>query len=334
MDSSLTDLAARYSWQYGADAHSNEGLRQLYNRYVKGRESSILDAVAATAALDVLAFGDQVDTGAITPQLEEAYRLAARNVASQKTLAERLAELGDSSEEERRGFLGLLKGKYFEVVTRDRLNAEQRVGDVILGPGQRAELAPDPTQAGWDLRIVNPDGSTDELLQLKATDSLQPISNALTKSPEFRVLATDEGVEQTVDRLLNPENVLRSGISDAQLESEVAAPVEPLLDTQFEDLLEAVAPGLPFVLIGLTEGTKVLMGRQAFQLAVHRSLERGTKTGAAMAVGGLMLLVGAGAISLPAAFLTRIGIDRYRIHAGLSKRLNADFESIRVLIPA
>ena len=154
-------------------------------------------------------------------------------------------------------------------------------------------------------------------MQLKATDSLQPISDALTNSPEFRVLATDEGVDQMVDNLLNPENVLRSGISNAQLENDVAAPAEALLDSPFEDFVEAVAPGLPFVLIGLTEGTKVLMGRQAFQMAVHRSLERTTKTGAAMAVGGLAVLVGAGVISLPAAFVTRIGIDRYRIHTGL-----------------
>ena len=333
MDSPLTDLAARYSRQYGTAARSNEGLRQLYNRYVKERESSILDAAAATTALDVMAFGDQVDTGAITPQMEEAFRLAASDVASRMTLAERLAQLGDSSEDGRRGFLSLLKGKYFEVVARDRLNAGQRVGDVILGPGQTAQLAIGPTQPGWDLGIINADGSTDELLQLKATNYLKPISDALAASPEFRVLATDEGADQALNNLLNPD-VLRSGISDAQLESEVAAPIEPLLDTQFENLLEVVAPGLPFVLIGLTEGTKVLMGRQAFELAAHRSLERASKTGAAMAVGGLAVLVGAGVVSLPAIFLTRIGIDRFRIQAGLSKRLSADMESIRTLVPA
>ena len=332
MDSSLTEIAAGYSRQHSGGAHSS-GLRQLYDRYVKERESSILDAAAATAAFDVLVSGDQIDTGAITPQMEEAFRLAAPDVASRMTLAERYAELGDSSEEARRGFLGLLKGKYFEVVVRDRLNAGQTVGDLILGPGQRAQLAADPTQAGWDLMIFDPDGSINEPLQLKATDSLHPIKRSLEKYPEFRVLTTEEGLDQTVDSLLNPEKVLGSGISDAQLEREVTAPLAPLLDNQFEDLLEAVAPGLPFVLIGLTEGTKVLMGRQALQEAVHRSLERGTKTGAALAVGGLAVLVGAGVISLPAIFLTRVGIDRYRIQAGLSERLSADMESIRVLIP-
>lgn len=61
-------------------------------------------------------------------------------------------------------------------------------------------------------------------------------------------------------------------------------------------------------------------------------MERVTKTGAAMAVGGLLALVDAGVLSLPATFLTRMEIDRYRIQSGLSKRLGADMESIRLLV--
>ena len=101
-----------------------------------------------------------------------------------------------------------------------------------------------------------------------------------------------------VDNLVNSKRLLRSGISGVQLGSDVAAPVEPMPETQLEDLLETVAPGLPFVLIGLGEGIKVMMGKQAFQEAAHRSLDRATKTGAAMAVGRLAMLVGAGVISL------------------------------------
>ena len=334
MDSSLTELAAGYKRRYGTAVLSREGLRGLYGRYVKGREASILDAAAATAALNVLAFGDQIDTGAITPQMQEAYRLAFSILATRMTLAERLIELGDSSDDVRRGFLNSLKGKYFEVIVKDRFNAGLTTGDLVPGLGQTAQLATDPTQPGWDLRIVNADGSTNELLQLKAADSFGPIRGALVDYPEFRVLATDEGVTHAVDNLVNSKRLLRSGISGVQLGSDVAAPVEPMLETQLEDLLETVAPGLPFVLIGLGEGIKVMMGKQAFQEAAHRSLDRATKTGAAMAVGRLAMLVGAGVISLPAAFLTRIGIDRYRIHAGLSRQLSANTESIRALSQA
>ena len=331
MDSSLADLAAEYSMRYGTAVQSNERLSELHDRYVKGREASILHAAAATAALDVLAFSDQVDTDAITPQMEEAFRLAFSNVAVRTTLSERFAELGDSPEEVQRGFLNALKGKYFEVIVKDRFKSGLSTGDLIPGPGQTAQLASDPTQPGWDLRILNADGSADEQLQLKATDSLRPISDALENTPEVRVLATDEGADQAVGNLLNPENVLHSGISDSQLESDVAAPLEPLLDSHLENLFELVTPGLPFVLIIATEGTKVLMGRQVFEEAVHRVVDRGIKSGAAMAVGGLLALVGAGVISLPATFLTRIGIDRYRIQSGLSKQISANTELVRAL---
>ena len=334
MGSPLDDLATAYTRTYGTEVQSRERLRQLYDRRIDERETSILDAVAVTAALDEVVFGAQADPIAITSEMEKAFGLAASDVASRMTLAERFAELGDSSEDERRSVLNLLKGKLFEITVHDRLNDGQRVGDLDLSAGQRVELAPDPTDPGWALRIVNSDGSTNELLQLKAAGSFQPISDALANALEFRVLATDEGVDQAVESLLNPENLQRSGIGDAQLADKVAAPMGPLLDAGLEYFFEASVPGLPFVLIGLMEGTKVLIGRQSFELAVQRSIERSAKTGAAMAVGGLMALVGAGVISLPAAFATRIGIGRYRIQAGLSRRLSADTESIGALIPA
>ena len=104
--------------------------------------------------------------------------------------------------------------------------------------------------------------------------------------------------------------VFPSGSSNADVEAQVAAPMEELLDSPLEEFAEMVLPGLPFVLIAATEGRKVLMGRQAFQEAVNRSLERATKTGAAIGVGAVAVLAGAGVVSLPATFLTRMGIDR------------------------
>jgi len=288
----------------------------------------IRKVTAATSAVNAVFLSDQIDTSAITPQMEEAFKLAFSDVALRTTLAERYAEL---EEESVSGFLSALKGKHFEVIVRDRFNAGVGTGDLVPGLGQRAELAPDPIQPGWDLRILNPDGSTNELLQLKATDSLKPIRDALEKYPEFHVLSTDEGAQQAVDALLSRENVLHSGISDTQLEADVAAPAEDLLDSPLENLTEAVIPGLPFVIITLTEGTRVLMGRQAFHQAMNRSLERATKTGAAIGVGAVAALAGAEFLSLPATFFTRIGVDRYTIYRGLLRRLQADARSIKDL---
>ena len=58
-------------------------------------------------------------------------------------------------EEERLGAINAAKGKYFEYLVAARLNDGQQVGDLLLAPGQRAELAESMTQPGWDMRIVD-----------------------------------------------------------------------------------------------------------------------------------------------------------------------------------
>ena len=295
------------------------GSVSYYDRYVRERETSILDAAAATAALDALFLSDRIDAAAINPQMEEAFELAFPDSS--------IDDLNSLAPEAAKGWLAPWKGKYFEVVARDRLNAGEPLGDIQLGAGQVAELAESPTQPGWDLQILNADGSIDEVLQLKATDSLSYVKGALEKYPDIDIVATEEVAAQTGD------SILSNGITNADLEAKAATPMEELLDSPLEELTETVLPGLPFVLIAATEGRKVLMGRQAFEQAVNRGLERATKTGAAIGVGGLLVLADAGVVSLPATFLTRIGIDRYRIHRGLLRRLGADTASIRSLLP-
>ena len=72
-------------------------------------------------------------------------------------------------------------------------------------------------------------------------------------------------------------------------------------------------PVLPFVIIATTEGTRVLLGNQPFQVALHRAAQRGVKSVTAIGAGALMALMGVGVFSLPAAFLTHLGIDRYEV---------------------
>lgn len=320
MGDPLAGLADQYRERFGAEIRSKEGLRRLYDGYVRRREASILDAAAATAALNALFLSDQFDASAATPQMQEAFNLAFPNHT--------IDELNGLGPESAQGWLSAWKGKYFEVVVVDKLNAGEAVGDIQLGPGQIARLAESPSQPGWDLQILNADGAVAQELQLKATSSLSYVKEALEKYPDIDIVATDEVASQMSDIILS------SGMSNADLEAQVTVPVEELLDGPWEELVETVLPGLPFVLIAAAEGTKVLMGRQTLQRAVHLSLERGTKTGTAMGVGALAMLVGAGVVSLPATFLTRIGIDRYRILSGLSRRLSADTAAVQSVAAA
>jgi hypothetical protein len=262
----------------------------------------LLDATAAAASLNALFLADQIDKSTLTPQLEEAFHLAYPNVE--------LLSLEDRGGAAVEGFVSGWKGKYFEVVVRDRLNAGELVGDIHLGVGQTAVLAESATQPGWDIQILEADDSIAEALQLKATQSLGYVKTALERYPDINVLTTDEIL--TAGGTL-PPGILPSDLSEAELNAAVRAPLEALLDSPLEEVLESILPGLPFVLIATREGSKVLMGRKSFDIAMQNSLWAAARTGAAMAVGTLIVFLDGGLLSLPGIFLTKIGFERYSV---------------------
>ncbi len=270
-----------------------------------------MDAAAAAAAVNALFLADRIDISQVTPQMEEAFRLTYPNVD--------LSSLADRSPSEVEGFLSAWKGKYFEVLVRDDLNAGELVGDIHLDPGQTAVLAESATQPGWDLEILNADGSVAQELQLKATQSLAYVKEALERYPDIDVLTTDEVLNAGGEAV---QGIFPSGFSDSAIEDTIQAPMEALFDSPLEELVDTILPGLPFVLIAVGEGRKVLLSRKSFDLAMQDGLYRAAKTGAAIGVGGLVVLLDGGILSLPASFLTRVGIDRYHF----SMRLITDLE--------
>ena len=323
MDGHLETLAAEYRRPYGTKKRSGQQeLNVLYKSFVKDREGSLLDVAAEALTIEMLFNHDQLDHQAITPQHEEAYKLAFSTQAETLTLAKRYEELSSESAEERLGFFNNLKGKYFEVIVRDKLNAGERVGDLCLNPGQAVELASSPIQPGFDMIIKNGDGTIHEELQLKATNTFQPIKSAL-ESWDFRVVTTEEGAAAAAEQMLG-ESVLNSEISDEALYSVVKKPAADLLDSPAENFLEAATPALPFLIITVTEGRKLLLGQQSFQQALNRSVDRATNTGASMAVSSLLMLAGAGYVTIPASLLTRFSINRVRIHSGLRNRVQSN----------
>lgn len=319
MGSSLAELAADYSQRNRVAASPSIGTRDLYNRYVQERESGILDAAAATAALNDIFSRDQINTSRITPRMSEAFRLTFPNKS--------IEDMNSASPESARGWLSAWKGKLFEVEVRDRFNAGETIGDLKPEPGQYARLFLSPTHPGSDLEILNADGTIANELQLKATELIRPIREALEKYPDINILTTSEVAVKL------PDTVLDSGISESRLEESLSKPLDDLLDTPTEELAETVLPGLPFVVIVTTEGRKVLAGRQTVQKAVNRSVERGMKSGVAFGVGyTLAALTGAGIVSLSATFAARIGINRYQILKALFDRLETDIQTIQTLV--
>ena len=228
------------------------------------REFLELAAIATDVSLDsVLNLGLEPEAN---PQFWDAFRLQYPNVG--------LETLSGSSEERLTGLANAAKGKYFEVLVRDRLNAGERLGELKLQPGQEALLAGSPTQPGWDLQIVNADGSIDELLQLKASSSMSYVKQALERYPNIRV-ATPSEIDDAAD------SVLGTDISDDQMTRMANAQIGEMGENTVDNLIdkgaEAAFDSIPFVSMvaaGVIEGGRYLTGRSTLRESLRRGAKR------------------------------------------------------------
>ena len=285
----LTPLAESYP------AQERDALFELAQEYRHRDEREVLEvaAIAADVSLDdVQNLGLEPEAN---PQILEAFERQYPN--------ETLESLRGQSPEQLQGWVNGVKGKYFEVLVRDRLRARDRLGELQLEPGQRVELAPSPTQPGWDLRIENEDGSTDELLQLKATESMRYVKDALEKYPNIRVVVPSE-----IDDSSN--KIVGSGISDEQLEGVTDAQMSEIGESGLKNLAdhaaEGVADSIPLVSMittGVIEGRNVLTGRST----LRESLRRGAKrTGRAAAYDAAGTALGFTGVAVPVVVGLRI----------------------------
>ena len=173
----LTDLAENYP------AASREDLMALSTGYQRRNEGEFLELAAIAADLSVphiLNLREPEPDRQVIEALERHYRQPLDDCLP------RLEEL-DAAGRER--LVHAVKGIYFEVLVRDRLNDGERVGELWLEQGQRAELARDPGEDGWDLEIFDVTGETIEQHQLKARQGMWGIYEAL-KEYGFRVVVT------------------------------------------------------------------------------------------------------------------------------------------------
>lgn len=108
------------------------------------------------------------------------------------------------------GFISSVKGKLFEIRYLDYLN------DGNLPSEYTASLAQSATQTGWDIQIAGPDGDVSKLIQLKATNSVEYIRNALEHYPDIDVVSTSEVYSHLVMRGLS-EQVIDGGMTNAEL---------------------------------------------------------------------------------------------------------------------
>jgi hypothetical protein len=282
----FSDLKNKYRGQ------GQDNIGNLYKYYASRKADTLVDAMAAAIGVSALAANGAINLGSITPAMEEAFKSSFPNRA--------IADLADMNTEQLQGVISNWKGKLFEINVRDKLNNGDIVGDVSLGEGQFAELAESLNQPGWDLRIFNADGSVADFLQLKATNSMSYINEALTKYPDIDILATSEVAELS-------ENLLNSNISN----DELTEPLTSVLDVN-ESLIDVILPGLPFLIIVASEGRKVFVKKTDMDSAIAKMGSRAMKTGLAMGLGWLAFdITGIGWLALGVSALFRWWVGSY-----------------------
>lgn len=203
--------------------------------------------------------------------------------------------------DELRGVINSAKGKYFEYLVVDKLNNGERVGDVVLPKGFTATLAEKWNQPRWDVTILDSQGYVAEYLQLKATDDMGYIKEALERYPEISILATDEVGDVVIDGV----RVLNSDITNEWLEEQVNQFLEP--SASFSDVfLEAFNPLLSLGMIVGTEGYRVYFSEKDVHAAIKSTSFRASKSILAQGVGAAVFAMGGGWFALPSSIFVSL----------------------------
>lgn len=297
-------------------------VEQMASRYRERVETTLLDAASAATSLNMILTADKVDHSAITGQMHQAFDLAFPGAV----LEDRLEAIDTYDTAQLSGFMSNWRGKYFEVLGRDELNTGGQVGELVLEEGQVAVLAEDISQPGWDLQIVGDSGMPVSEIQLKATNSVGYLKDALERYADIEILATDEAAQAFVDGA-----VMESGIENAEMVDDLSAPVDDLLDSPLTDAVEAFGMGLPIILIAGTEGAGWMVRKRSLAQALERTGNRATRSGIAMAAGAAAAAAGAAPFAIPITLLTRLGIARHDVASKLGEHVTSNAETVRKL---
>ena len=281
-------------------------LSKLAARYSRSREREVMElaAIASDVSIDeVVNLGLEPESN---PQLHEAVRLLKVN----------LDGFGSTSPESLGGHINKVKGKYFEVLVRNKLNNGERVGHVQLEPGQTATLADSENQPGWDLRIVEKStGEAVQDLQLKATDSMSYVKTALEKYPDIKVVVPSEFDSKAALQ----DDVIATDISNKALSETTTEQLGEAGESTTKDLIGNSAEfgfdALPIVsaaVIAVTEGGMVMLGRSTMKDAIQRGRGRLVRAGAYSTIGATLGLTPIGPVAVPATIALRITEGRIR----------------------
>lgn len=287
----LRALAAQYEQEPTGRRATLKDLRTLARGYIRARGTSIMDAAAIGLAFDVVFSESAFDVSKITPEMASAWEQAYPNVP--------IESLAGRSTEDLAGAISGWKGKLFEVEVANRLNAGEWVGDLHLEAGQHAQLAASATQPGWDLQIINDDGGIADAVQLKATESVSYVHEALERYPDTPILTTHEVASKLIDHGM----IIDSGLHNDILTDSVS---DHVADASADAFSDGLIGAMPVSVIVVTEAARVLSGKKTVDAALASGGDRLAKGVVAGAVAAGVSVVATPFVGAIAGFMTRL----------------------------
>lgn len=200
-----------------------------YGRILSERADVRLAAMKVTQAqrraddwLDTLLVGgvslaDALQAPERVPDIvNEAFNLQFPDLAKTETFTEAVHH---ADPQQLAGLVDGVKGKLFELSLLNQLNTPGQ-----LPSGLHAVLAHSATQPGWDLKVVDSHGHIVDLIQAKATDSVEYIRQALDRYPNIDITTT-HGVYTHMAAQGIAQHVHDSGVPLASLNGDVGRAV-------------------------------------------------------------------------------------------------------------
>jgi hypothetical protein len=267
--------------------------RDLFQRKVAADDFTDVAVLGGYSVADILA--GQVREGDIDPEVIRAFHLQYPNAGGFVDFVR--SHAGD--DDALAGIVSGIKGKLFEIEYVEWLNHGH------MPAGAVAELASSPTQEGWDVVIKDSNGHVLDHLQLKATESLAYIKEALAAHPEIDVVATHE-VFDHLDGSGVADHVTAADFSDGQLTEHVHDQIQAAEMTP-----EFHFPLIAFGIIAMQtyqsykrrQITAVEAVRSGFNRGWRSALCRGAAYTATLALGEPL-------VGLPIAVFTRATFSR------------------------
>ena len=296
---------------------AREDLMDLANGYQRRSEGEILELVAMAADLST----HDIINLELEPEPDRQVLEAFRRFTNQE-----VETLVGRSNEEIGEIVDEVKGIYFEVLVRDRLNSGETLGELRLEPGQFARLAGSTAQKGWDLEIIDRNGESLEQIQLKATESMSHVKEALEIYKNFRV-AVPGHIDSTPDEIIGTDVSLEqiTEHTEEQLSELAEGTVENAVDIAAEAVETAwdIIPLGSGLLIGVTEGRRYLMGRATLQESIKSGGRRAARSTAYHALGATLSATGLGLAAMPVVMGLRVAETRITGQVNLADGLTA-----------